>query len=363
MGRRGPAALTLELSEDERVTLERWAKRPKTEQSLALRCQIVLACAEGAGNTSVGERLRVHPATVGKWRRRFAEQGLDGLHDEPRPGAPRRYGDDDIEAVVVKTLTEKPVAATHWSSRDMAKATGMSQPTVARVWRAFGLKPWATDTFKLSEDPLFIEKVRDVVGLYMDPPDHAVVCCVDEKAGIQALDRTQPILPMRPGQVERRTHDYRRNGLTDLFAALNVATGEVLATTRRRHRAAEFIDFLNEIDKAVPADLDLHVVLDNSKTHKTPAVQRWLLRHPRFRFHFTPTSSSWLNLVERWFAELTRKLLQRSAHRNVRALEKDLKKWTATWNANPRPFVWRKTADEILESLGRYCQRISDSGH
>ncbi len=268
------------------------------------------------------------------------------------------------KAVVVKTLTEKPVAATHWSSRDMAKATGMSQPTVARVWRAFGLKPWATDTFKLSEDPLFIEKVRDVVGLYMDPPDHAVVCCVDEKTGIQALDRTQPILPMRPGQVERRTHDYRRNGLTDLFAALNVATGEVLATTRRRHRAAEFIDFLNEIDKAVPADFDLHVVLDNSKTHKTPAVQRMATTpSPLPVFIFTPTSSSWLNLVERWFAELTRKLLQRSAHRSVRALEKDLKKWTATWNEDPRPFVWRKTADEILESLGRYCQRISDSGH
>ena len=363
MGRRGPAALTLELSEDERVTLERWARRPKTEQSLALRCQIVLACAEGAGNTEVGVRLRVHPATVGKWRRRFAEQGLDGLHDEPRPGAPRRYGDDDIEAVVVKTLTEKPVAATHWSSRDMAKATGMSQPTVARVWRAFGLKPWATDTFKLSEDPLFIEKVRDVVGLYMDPPDHAVVCCVDEKAGIQALDRTQPILPMRPGQVERRTHDYRRNGLTDLFAALNVATGEVLATTRRRHRAAEFIDFLNEIDKAVPADLDLHVVLDNSKTHKTPAVQRWLLRHPRFRFHFTPTSSSWLNLVERWFAELTSRKLRRSAHRSVTELEDDIRKWINEWNKNPKPFTWTKSADDILETLAAYCQRILDSGH
>jgi transposase len=258
---------------------------------------MVLACAEGLSNTEVGRRLKVHPATVRKWRLRFVEKGLDGLHGEPRPGAPRKFGDDQIEAVVVKTLTEKPTDATHWSSRDMAKATGMSQPTVARVWRAFGLKPWASDTFKLSEDPLFIEKVRDVVGLYLDPPDHAVVCCVDEKTGIQALDRTQPILPMRPGQVERRTHDYRRNGLTDLFAALNVATGEVMATTRRRHRAAEFIDFLNDIDKAVPVDLAIHVVLDNAKTHKTPAVQRWLLRHPRVVFHFTPTSSSWLNLV------------------------------------------------------------------
>jgi transposase len=363
MGLRGPAPVPLELSDDERATLERWAKRPKSEQSLAVRCRIVLACADGLGNTEVAGRLKVHPATVSKWRRRFVESRLEGLHDEPRPGAPRKFGDDDIEALVVKTLTDKPVGAAHWSSRDMAKATGMSQPTVARVWRAFGLKPWATDTFKLSEDPLFIEKVRDVVGLYMDPPDHAVVCCVDEKTGIQALDRTQPILPMRPGQVERRTYDYRRNGLTDLFAALNVATGEVIATTRRRHRAAEFIAFLTEIDKDVPAGVDVHVVLDNSRTHKTPAVQRWLLRHPRVHFHFTPTSSSWLNLVERWFAELTRKLLQRSAHRNVRTLEKDLKEWAATWNENPRPFVWRKTADEILESLGRYCQRISDSGH
>jgi len=363
MGRRGPAPVVVVLSEDERATLERWARRPKSEQSLALRCRIVLACAEGLGNSEVADRLGVNVATVRKWRKRFATDRLDGLHDEPRPGVPRKFGDDDVEALVVKTLTEKPKGATHWSTRDMAKATGMSQPTVARMWKAFGLKPWATDTFKLSEDPLFIEKVRDVVGIYMNPPEHAVVCCVDEKTGIQALDRTQPILPMRPGQVERRTHDYVRNGVTDLFAALNVATGEVIATTRRRHRAEEFKAFLIEIDKAVPADLEVHVVLDNSSTHKTPAIKTWLLRHPRFHFHFTPTSSSWLNLVERWFAELTRKLLQRSAHRSVKALEKDLREWTATWNENPRPFVWRKTADEILESLAGYCQRISESGH
>jgi len=363
MGRRGPAPVSVVLSEDERATLERWARRPKSEQSLALRCRIVLACAEGLGNSEVAEQLGVNVATVRKWRNRFAADRLDGLHDEPRPGVPRKFGDDDVEALIVKTLTEKPKGATHWSTRDMAKATGMSQPTVARMWKAFGLKPWATDTFKLSEDPLFIEKVRDVVGIYMNPPEHAVVCCVDEKTGIQALDRTQPILPMRPGQVERRTHDYKRNGVTDLFAALNVAIGEVIATTRRRHRAEEFKKFLIEIDKAVPADLDVHVVLDNSSTHKTPAIKTWLLRHPRFHFHFTPTSSSWLNLVERWFAELTRKLLQRSAHRSVKALEKDLQEWTATWNEDPRPFVWRKTADEILESLAGYCQRISESGH
>jgi transposase len=363
MVRRGPTLAELQLSEDERTTLERWARRPKSEQSLALRCKIVLACGEGLSNGEVAERLGVNRTTVGKWRNRFVERRLEGLHDEPRPGVPRKFGDDDIEALVVKTLTDKPKGATHWSTRDMAKATGMSQPTVSRIWRAFGLKPWASDTFKLSEDPLFIEKIRDVVGIYMNPPEHAVVCCVDEKTGIQALDRTQPILPMRPGQVERRTHDYVRNGITDLFAALNVATGEVIATTRRRHRAEEFKAFLIEIDKAVPDNLEVHIVLDNSSTHKTPAIKTWLLRHPRFHFHFTPTSSSWLNLVERWFAELTRKLLKRSAHRNLRALEADLRAWTATWNENPRPFVWRKTADEILESLAGYCQRISDSGH
>jgi transposase len=351
------------LSDEERATLERWAKRPKSERSLALRCRIVLACAEGLGNSQVADRFGVDVATVRKWRGRFATDRLDGLHDEPRPGVPRKFGDDAIEALIVKTLTEKPKGSTHWSTRDMAKVTGMSQPTVARVWKAFGLKPWASDTFKLSEDPLFIEKVRDVVGIYMNPPERAVVCCVDEKTGIQALDRTQPVLPMRPGQVERRTHDYVRNGVTDLFAALNVATGEVIATTRRRHRAEEFKKFLAEIDNAVPTDLDVHVVLDNSSTHKTPAIKTWLLRHPRFHFHFTPTSSSWLNLVERWFAELTRRLLQRSAHRSVKALEADLREWTATWNENPRPFVWRKTADEILESLAGYCQRISESGH
>jgi transposase len=262
MARRRPTLAELQLSEDERATLERWARRPKSEQSLALRCKIVLACAEGISNGEVAQRLGVHQETVGKWRRRFVERRLEGLHDEPRPGVPRKFGDDDIEALVVKTLTDKPKGATHWSTRDMAKATGMSQPTVSRIWRAFGLKPWATDTFKLSEDPLFIEKVRDVVGIYMNPPEHAVVCCVDEKTGIQALDRTQPTLPMRPGQVERRTHDYVRNGITDLFAALNVATGEVIASTRRRHRAEEFRAFLTEIDKAVPDNLEVDVVLD-----------------------------------------------------------------------------------------------------
>ncbi len=323
----------------------------------------MLLSGDGLTNVAVAERVGVNQATVTKWRNRFLAGGLDALADEPRPGAPRTWGDDDIEAVVVKTLTEKPKDATHWSSRDMAKATGMSQRTVARVWNAFGLKPWLADTFKLSEDPLFIEKVRDVVGLYLNPPEHAVVLCVDEKTGIQALDRTQPTLPMRPGQVERHTHDYVRNGVTDLFAALDVATGQMITTTKRRHRAAEFKAFLSTIDKTVPAELEVHVVLDNSSTHKTPEIHRWLLRHPRFVLHFTPTSSSWLNLVERWFAELTRRLLKRSAHRSVTALETDLRDWTTTWNENPRPFVWHKTADEILDTLAQYCQRISGSGH
>lgn len=331
--------------------------------SLAQRSRIVLACAEGLDHTEVAARLDVHPATVGKWRRRFVAKRLDGLVDEPRPGAPRKITDEDVEAVVVKTLEDKPPDATHWSTRDLAKRVGMSPASVGRIWGAFGLKPWLTDTFKLSEDPLFIDKVRDVVGLYLNPPDKAVVLCVDEKTGIQALDRTQPILPMRPGQVERRTHDYKRNGIIDLFAALNLATGEVIHHLRPQHRAVEFRKFLDAIDNAVPSHLDVHVVLDNSSTHKTPAIHTWLLRHPRFHLHFTPTSSSWLNLVERWFAELTRRLLQRSAHKTVKALTTDLNGWVATWNDNPRPFVWHKTADEILGTLSKYLQRTSEAGH
>lgn len=351
------------LSEEERSTLKRWACRPKSPHSLAQRSRIVLACADGLDSTEVAAQVGVHQATVGKWRRRFLERRLDGLVDEPRPGAPRKITDDDVEAVVVKTLEETPPDATHWSTRDLAKRSGMSASSVGRIWRAFGLKPWQADTFKLSEDPMFVEKVRDVVGLYLNPPERAVVLCVDEKTGIQALDRTQPILPMRPGQVERRSHDYVRNGITDLFAALNLATGEVIHQLRPQHRAAEFKKFLVAIDKAVPAGLEVHVVLDNSSTHKTPDINKWLVRHPRFHFHFTPTSSSWLNLVERWFAELTNRLLRRSAHKTVKDLTADLNTWIATWNENPRPFVWHKTADQILENLSGYLQRISDAGH
>jgi transposase len=287
----------------------------------------------------IGERL-VNQVTVSKWRARFVAGGRDALADEPRPGAPRKIADDQIEAVVVKTLTTRPKGSTHWSTRELAAQELMSQRTIARIWQTFGLKPWQTDTFKISDDPLFIEEVRDIVGLYLDPPTKAVALCVDEKTSIQALDRTQPTFPMRPGLPERRTHDYRRYGVTDLFAALNVATGEVITQTRRRHRAAEFKQFLTQIDANVPADRDVHVVMDNSSTHKTPAIHAWQLAHPRFHFHFTPTSSSWLNLVERWFAGLTRRLLRKSTHRSVQALEKDLRSWTATWNENPKPFVW-----------------------
>ena len=353
----------LVLSDVERETLERWARRPKSAQALASRCRIVLACAEGGTNTEIAQRLGVTRATVGKWRRRFLEQRLDGLHDEPRPGAPRTVTDADVERVIVTTLESTPDDATHWSTRSLADATGMSQSAVSRIWRAFGLKPHLVDEFKLSPDPQFIAKVRDIVGLYLNPPEAAVVLCVDEKTQVQALDRTAPVLPLLPGVPERRTHDYRRNGVTNLYAALDVASGNVIHSLTARHRAAEFLRFLKLIDASVPADLDVHVVLDNQSTHKTPAVQRWLLRHPRFTMHFTPTYSSWLNLVERWFAELTTKWLRRGTHRSVRELVASIRTWITNWNDEPRPFIWHKTADEILDSLANYCNRISDSGH
>jgi transposase len=350
------------LGDAEREVLERWARRPKSSQALALRCRIVLAAGAGERNKDIAARLGCDRNTVGKWRRRFAQRGLDGVHDEPRPGKPRSIGDDDIEQVIVKTLEESPPNATHWSTRSMAAATGMSQSAISRIWRAFGLKPHQTEAFKLSPDPQFIDKVRDVVGLYLNPPDAAVVLCVDEKAQIQALDRTAPTLPLMPGAPERRTHDYVRNGTTNLYAALDVASGQVIADMSPRHRAEEFRRFLNLIEHSVPAHLEVHVVLDNSSTHKTPSIQRWLVRHPRFRLHFTPTYSSWLNLVERWFAELTTKWIKRSAHRSVRDLTASIRSWIANWNEDPKPYVWHKTADEILDSLASYCQRINDSG-
>jgi len=363
MARRGRPTVQVVLSEGERETLERWARRPKSAQALALRCRIVLAAAEGETNREIAARLGCNPGTVGKWRTRFGERRLDGLHDEPRPGKPRTISDQQVERVIVKTLEETPADATHWSTRSMAKATGMSQSAISRIWRAFGLKPHLTESFKLSPDPLFIEKVRDIVGLYLNPPEAAVVLCVDEKSQIQALDRTAPILPLRPGTPERRTHDYRRFGTTNLYAALDLASGNVIADLSARHRAAEFRRFLNLIDKSVPAELDVHVIVDNSSTHKTPAIQRWLLRHPRFSFHFTPSHASWLNLVERWFAELTSKWLKRGSHRSVTELVASIRTRITNWNDDPKPFLWHKSADEIPDNLAGYCQRTSDSGH
>jgi transposase len=358
-----PQRAEVVLTDEEREVLERWARRPKSAQALALRCRIVLAAADGEPSKEIASRLGCNRGTVGRWRSRFAERGLDGLHDEPRPGKPRTVSDDDVERVIVKTLEERPADATHWSTRSMAQAAGMSQSAVSRIWRAFGLKPHQTEAFKLSPDPQFIDKVRDIVGLYLNPPEAAVVLCVDEKSQIQALDRSAPIFPLMPGVPERHTHDYVRHGTTNLYAALDVASGNVIADMSARHRAEEFRRFLNLIERSVPADLDVHVVLDNSSTHKTPAIQRWLQRHPRFTLHFTPTYSSWLNLVERWFAELTTKWIKRSAHRSVRELTDSIRTWITNWNDEPKPYVWHKTADEILDSLAAYCRRINDSGH
>jgi transposase len=363
VGTRGRPKAELVLSDEERETLQRWARRRTSAQALALRCRIVLACADGSTNQAVAARLGVNQATVSKWRSRFVARRLEGLHDEPRSGAPRTITDDNVERVIVKTLEETPRDATHWSTRSMATATGMSQSAISRVWRAFGLKPHLSESFKLSPDPQFIEKVRDIVGLYLNPPDAAVVLCVDEKSQIQALDRTAPVLALRPGTPERQTHDYVRNGTTNLFAALDVASGQVIADMSARHRAIEFRKFLNLINRSVPADLDVHVIVDNYSTHKTPEIHRWLLRNPRFELHFTPTYSSWLNLVERWFAELTTKWLRQGTHRSTNEQQTAIRSWITNWNDDPKPFVWHKTADEILDNLATYCERISNSGH
>jgi transposase len=363
MARTGRPKADLALTDQEREQLLRWARRAKSAQSLSLRSKIILRCAEGMDNASVAAQLGCSTATVGKWRRRFVEERLDGLTDEPRPGAPRSVSDDQVEQVVVATLERTPREATHWSRASMAAETGLSKSTVGRIWRAFGLKPHLVETFKLSSDPLFIEKVRDVVGLYLNPPERAVVLSVDEKSGIQALNRSSPLLPMMPGVAERRSFDYARAGTTDLFAALDVATGLVIHSIQRRHRAIEFKKFLNQIDQTVPDELDVHLICDNLSTHKTPAITAWLAAHPRFHLHFTPTSSSWLNQVERWFGLLTERQLRRGIHDNVSALEHDIQAWIEQWNSNPQPFIWIKTADEILEKLARYLQRIPGAGH
>jgi transposase len=353
----------VELTDVERARLEVWTRRRTSAQALALRSRIVLLAAEGLNNTEIAGRLGVHRNVAGKWRSRFVEHRLDGLTDEPRPGRPRTVSDAQVEEVIVKTLETTPRDATHWSTRSMANEVGLTQSAVQRIWKAFGLQPHRQQTWKLSKDPQFIDKVRDVVGLYLDPPERAVVLCVDEKSQIQALDRTAPILPMLPGTPRRATHDYKRAGTSSLYAALDLATGKVIGRLHSRHRAIEFKQFLQTLDREVPDQLAVHLVLDNSSTHKTPAIQRWLAAHPRFAVHFTPTSSSWLNLVERWFAEPTTKKLRRGTHHSVRQLNADIRAWIETWNDTPRPFVWTKTTDQILDSIARYCQRINESRH
>jgi transposase len=363
MAVRGRSKAELVLTGDERETLLRWARRAKSAQALALRCRIVLACAEELSNTEVADRLGISRMTVGKWRSRFVERRLDGLVDEDRTGRPPSITLDQVEEVIVSTLEQTPRNATHWSRTSMAKRSGLSKSTIGRIWRDFGLKPHQADTFKLSKDPLFVDKVIDVVGLYHNPPERAVVLCVDEKSQVQALDRSQPVLPMMPGMPERRSHDYVRHGITSLFAAFNIADGTVISELHRRHRAVEFKKFLTTIDKTVPAGLDVYLICDNYGTHKTPAIKAWLAGHPRFHLHFTPTGSSWINQVERWFGFLTDQLIRRGVHKSVVALEKDIREWIKVWNEEPKPFVWRKTAEEIIDSLARYCERISDAGH
>ena len=349
------------LTDAERDQLTRWARRAKSSQALALRSKIVLACAEGVPSREVAARLGAHEDTAGKWRRRFLARRLDGLADEDRPGRPPSVSLDQVEEVIVATLDRRRRLPRTGPVKSMAARSGLSKSTIGRIWRDFGLQPHRADGFKLSSDPLFTEKVVDVVGLYHNPPEKAVVLCVDEKSQIQALDRSQPVLPMMPGMPERRSHDYYRHGITSLFAAFNIADGTVISELHRQHRATEFRKFLATIDKTVPAELDVHLVCDNYGTHKTPAIRAWLAKHPRFHMHFTPTGSSWINQVERWFGFLTSQMIRRGVHKSVQALEADIRAWVENWNDDPKPFVWRKTAEEILDSLARYCRRISDA--
>ena len=351
------AAVRIELSDAERSELRARARRRKIARADAMRAEIVLLAADGMTNLAIAERLGITRVTVATWRGRFAAGRLDGLVDEPRPGAPRKIGDDKIAEVVTTTLETMPAAATHWSTRSMAKATGVSISTVHRIWRAFSLQPHRSETFKLSTDPLFVEKVRDIVGLYLDPPDRALVLCVDEKSHIQALDRTQPLLPMRPGQAERRTHDYQRHGTTSLFAALDVKAGTIISKCMPRHRAVEFRRFLDTVENNVPADLDIHVIMDNASSHKTKLIRDWFAKRPRWHTHFTPTSSSWINQVERFFALLTEQQIKRGAHRSIKQLEAAIAAYIDARNADPKPFRWTKTADDILASIERFCRR------
>jgi transposase len=360
---RGRKLPVLTLTNEARETLRGWSGRRKTAQALALRSRIVVHAAEGGSVAGIAAELKTCPATVRKWWHRFGESGVDGLLDEPRPGQPRKLSDSQIERVIVRTLESKPKAATHWSTRSMAEATGLNQTAISRIWRAFSLQPHRQENFKLSRDPLFIDKVRDIVGLYLDPPDRALVLCVDEKSQIQALERTAPLLPMRPGQVERRAHDYLRHGTTSLFAALDTRTGKVISQLQRRHRSIEFRKFLDTIEANVPAGLDVHLIMDNYATHKTPMIQRWLVRHPRYHVHFTPTSASWLNQVERFFSSLTEKQIRKGSFQSTQQLEAAIRDYLQHHNQQTKPFVWTKSADDILAALAKYCERINDSGH
>jgi transposase len=361
---RGPKPVAVVLTQEERETLSRLVRRRGAGQDAVMRARIVLACAApGSTNTAVAARLGVSRQSVITWRSRFLAHRLGGLVDAPRSGAPRRVGDDVIEHLITLTLEEQPVGATHWSTRSMARRVGLSQTMVTRVWRAFGLQPHRSEAFKLSRDPAFVDKVRDVVGLYLNPPDRALVLCVDEKPQIQAVEGTTSVLPMRPGQAERRSHDYVRHGTTDLFAALDVKAGTVFGACKRRHRTTEFRAFLDQVETTVPADLDVHLVLDNAATHKTRLVHDWLVKRPRWHLHFTPTSASWLNLVECWFSLLTRRCLQRGVFPSTAALEAAIQTYISHTNSQHRPFVWTKTADEILNSIKSFCQRTSNSDH
>jgi transposase len=357
MARTGRPTPRITLTEDERAELERWARRARSARRLAFRAKLILATAAGATDVAVGAQFRTRAHTVGMWRKRFLAMRLDGLLDEPRPGAPRTISDEKVERVVVATLETTPKGATHWSTRQMAMNQGLSHTTIGRIWRAFGLQPHRSESFQLSQDPLLVEKVRDIVGIYMNPPDNALVLCVDEKSQIQALNRTQPVLPMRIGEVERRTSDYDRHGTTTLFAALDVATGNVIGKCFERHRAVEFLKFLREIEHAVPVGLDVHIILDNYATHKTPAVKRWLIKRPRYHLHFTPTHASWLNQVERWFGLLTQRQLRRGSHTSVPALKAAITEFIEVTNATPKPFRWTASADHILAKIARFAER------
>src|SRR2546427_4072161 len=357
--RTGRPKVALILTDDERRRLDSLAHRSRSAPHVARRARIILACAEGADSKVVARRLHVTPATVCKWRGRFITRRLDGLYDEPRPGAKRTITDEQVERVIIRTLETTPRGATHWSTREMAKAVGLSHMAISRIWRTFRLQPHRSETFKLSNDPLLVEKVRDIVGLYLDPPAHAAVFCVDEKPQIQALDRTQPLLPMQPGQLERGTHDYKRNGTTSLFAALELKTNRVIGQLHRRHRSLEFRKFLDRIESQVPAELDVHLIVDNYATHKTAIIQKWFAKRPRFHVHFTATYGSWINLVERWFAELTNNRIRRGVFRSVKDLELAIREYIDVHNEDPKPFVWTKSADEILASIARYAQRTT----